>query len=168
VYFPHLEGQTEQDWKTVEELQQRISLLEASLKTRAEFHVDMLTGNNKLTRLYTGLPTYGAFKALAEYLEPKAVDMIAWNSSQTKELDLKGKQGGSRCSHGMSVANQLFCMLARLRIGLSVGVRFKISEGTCSRLFTTWMCLLAKEFKLLLPFPSCKQIDDWMPRSFKS
>ena len=94
--------------------------------------------------------------------------MIAWNSSQTKKLNLKGKQGGSRCSHGMSVANQLFCMLARLRIGLSVGVRFKISEGTCSRLFTTWMCLLAKEFKLLLPFPSCKQIDDWMPRSFKS
>ena len=30
-----------------------------------------------------------------EYLELKAVDMIAWNSSRTKELDLKGKQGGS-------------------------------------------------------------------------
>ena len=75
------------------------------------------------------------------YLELKAVDMTAWNSSQTKELDLKGKQGGSCCFHGMSVANQ-FCVLACLRLGLSVGdvcVRFKISEGTCSHLFTTYL-----------------------------
>ena len=154
----------------MQELLQKISLLEAALKTRPEFHVDMIVGDDKLTHLFTGFPTYDAFKALAEYLEPKAMEMIAWNGSQTRELDLKGKQGGSRCFHGMSVANQLFCVLARLRLSLSVGdvcVRFRISEGTCSRLFTTWISFLAKELRLLFPFPSRKQIDDWMPRRFK-
>ena len=140
------------------------------MKARAELQVEILVGDDKLTQLYTSLPMYNSFKELVEYLEPKAVDMIAWNSSQTKELYLKGKQGGSRCFHGMFVANQLFCVLIRLRLGLSVGdvcVRFKISEGTCSCLFTTWICFLAKELRLLFSFPSRKQIDDWMPRNFK-
>ena len=135
-----------------------------------QLDIKILDGNDKLTRLYTGLPTYGTFKAFSEYLEPKAMDMIAWSSGQTKELDTKGKQGGSRCFRGMSVANQLFSVLIRLRLGLLVAdvcVRFKISEGTYSRLFTTWVCLLAKELKLLFPFPSHKQVDEWMPRSFK-
>lgn len=129
-----------------------------------------MAGNDKLTRLYTGMPTSDSFMALVEYLEPKAQDMIAWNSSQTKELDLNGKQGGTRCFRGMSVANQLFSVLIRLRLGLLVAdvcVRFGISEGTYSRLFTTWICFLSKELKLLFPFPSRKQIDEWMPRSFK-
>lgn len=48
-----------------------------------------------------------------------------------------------------------------------VCVRFKISEGTYSRLFTTWICFLSKELRLLFPFPSRTQVDDWMPRNFK-
>ena len=131
----------------------------------AQLDVKILDGNDKLTHLYTGMPTYDLFKALAEYLEPKAVDMIAWNSGQRKELDTKGKQGGSRCFRSMSVANQLFSVLIRLRLGLLVAdvcVRFKISEGTYNRLFTTWICFLAKELKLLFSFPSCKQVDEWM------
>ena len=84
----------------MEGLQQRITVLEGPLKARAELQVEILVGDDKLTRLYTGLPTY-SFKELVEYLEPKVVDMIAW-------LDLKGKQGESCCFHCMSVANQLF------------------------------------------------------------
>ena len=43
------------------------------IKAKAEFYVELIIGDNKLTRLYTGFPTYDAFKALAEYLEPKVV-----------------------------------------------------------------------------------------------
>ena len=72
----------------------------------------------KLTHLYIGLPAYDA---LVEYLEPKTRDMIAWNSSHTKELDSKGRQNGSWCFHSMSVANQLFSVLISfLRLGLLV------------------------------------------------
>ena len=111
--FTECQTELQQEWKTVEELQQRISVLEASLCANAQLDVKILDGNDKLTRLYTGLPTYDLFKALAEYLESKAVDMIAWNSGQTKELDTKGKQGGSCCFRSMSVANKLFlCLFA--------------------------------------------------------
>ena len=34
--------------------------------------------------------------------------MLAWNSSKTKELDIGGKQSGTRCFSGMYIANQLF------------------------------------------------------------
>ena len=104
--------------------------------------------------------------ALVESLEPKARNMIAWNSSQTKELDSNGKQGGSRCFHSMYVANQLFSVVIRLRLGLLVAdvcVHFGVSEGTyciASRLFTTWICFLSKELKLLFPFPTRRQIDE--------
>ena len=108
--------------------------------------------------------------ALVEYLEPKARNMIAWNSSQTKELHSNGKQGGSRCSHSMCVANQLFSIVIFLRLGLLVAdvcVHFGVNEGTYSHLFTTWICFLSKELKLLFPFPTRRQTDEWMPRSIK-
>ena len=96
--------------------------------------------------------------------------MIAWNSSKTKELNSSGKQSGLRCFSGMSIANQLFSVLIRLRLGLLVAdvcVHFKISESMYCRLFTTWICFLSKELRLLFPFPTHQQVDNWMPRSFQ-
>ena len=143
---------------------------EASLCASGQLDVKILAGNDKLTHLYTGLPTYNAFMALVEYLEPKARNMIAWNSSQTRELDSNGKQGGSRCFHSMSVANQLFSVVIRLWLGLLVAdvcVHFGVSKGTYSCLFTTWICFLSKKLKLLFPFPTHRQINERVPRSFK-
>ena len=73
----------------------------------------------------------------------------------TKELDSKGRQGGSWCFHSMSVANQLFSVLIHFRLGLlvaDVSVRFGVSEDTYSHLFTTWICFLSKELKLLISY----------------
>ena len=145
-------------------------MLEASLSINQPLDVVVLEGNNKLTRMYTGMPTYDSFLAFVEYLEPKANRMISWNSSKTKELSSQGKQSGTRCFSSMSIPNQLFAVLIRLRLGLlsaDVCFRFKISEGMYSRLFATWTCFLSKELRLLFPFPSREQIDNWMPRSFK-
>ena len=72
--------------------------LETTLSTGTALDVTVLKDNNKLTRLYTGMPTYDySFLAIVDYLEPKAKEMIAWNSSKTKELDISGKQSGPRC-----------------------------------------------------------------------
>ena len=95
--------------------------------------------------------------------------MVAWNSSRTKELNIGGKQCGPRCFSGMSTANQLFSVLIRLRLGFlaaDVCIQFKISESMYCRLFTTWICFLSKELRLLFPFPTHQQVDNWMPRSF--
>ena len=52
-----------------------VKLLRADLSKRAEFTVKaILEGNDKLTRFYTGLPTYDSFIALVTYLEPKAIE----------------------------------------------------------------------------------------------
>ena len=145
-------------------------MLEAALSEVKPLDVAVLKGNDKLVHLYTGLPMYDSFMAFVEYSEPKASEMISWNCRKTKELTVKGKQSGSRCFSSMSIANQLFSVLIRLRLGLLVAnvcFRFKISEGLYSRLFSTWVCFLSKELRLLFPFPSREQINSWMPRSFK-
>ena len=48
---------------------------------------------------------------------------------------------------GLSIADQLFSVLIRLRRGLEaldVSIRFQISEATYSRLFTTWIFVSVK------------------------
>ena len=71
--FAITECQTEMNWLAVETT---ISMLEKRLKDRPEISVEtVLKGNDKITRFYTGMPTYGTFLALVEYLEPKALQL---------------------------------------------------------------------------------------------
>lgn len=67
----------------VAKLQNEISILKASLSEKAEFDVQMLKNNNKLTRFYTELPTYDTFLALVDNLEPIVKAMRSWKGSST-------------------------------------------------------------------------------------
>ena len=135
----------------------------------------MLEGNDKLTRFYTGMPTYHSFVAFVKYLEPKALHLQPWRGSETTMLDegVAVEECGSR-RKGFSclpVAEQLFAVLIKLRRGLEsldVSIRFKISESTYSRMFTTWITFLSKELRLLFPFPSRQQVQQWLPNRFKN
>ena len=64
--------------------------------------------------------------------------------------------GRQRTSTGsLDLIDQLFAVLIRLRVGLCVSdisERFHISEGTFSKYFKTWICLMAHEIKSLNPF----------------
>lgn len=73
-----------------------ICILEVALSEVKPLDVSVLEGNDKLVCLYTGMPAYDSFMAFVEYLEPKASEMISWNSSKTKELSVKGKQSRTR------------------------------------------------------------------------
>ena len=49
----------------------------------------ILDGSDKLTRFYTGMPTYDTFVAFVKYLEPKALHLQPWRQSETVRLDIK-------------------------------------------------------------------------------
>ncbi len=80
--FIHVECQTydEKDWKKEDELIAKVASLEKMLSSRApiyvaEFGVHVIEGNDQRTRYYTGLPTFGVFSSLVEYLRTKATVM---------------------------------------------------------------------------------------------
>ena len=137
-----IECQTEMEWFTVEA---KICELEKQLMERPEFSVEtILEANDKLTRFYTGKPTYESFLAQVEYLEPKALQLRAWRGTETTtNSNIEGTQQrgvSSQCFTCLSVANQSFAMLIRLQRGLEsldICTRFKISETTYSRMFST-------------------------------
>lgn len=135
---------------------------------RSQFNIEIIKDDDKLTRYYTGMPTFDSFMALVEYLEPKAKCLITWNGKYTSEVECYIPRAKSL---DLSIANQLFAVLVRLRLALpltDMSVRFGIAESTYCRLFSTWICFLSKELKLLFPFPSRQQIDQWMPERFRS
>ena len=94
-----IECQTEMEWFTVEA---KICELEKQLMERPEFSVEtILEANDKLTRFYTGMPTYDSFLALVEYLELKALQLRAWRGTETNtNSNIEGTQqrGGSKLS----------------------------------------------------------------------
>ena len=114
------------------------------------------------------MTTYDSFVAFVKYLEPKALHLQPWRGSETVRLDdemISAEELSSRmkfvCFSCLSVANQLFAVLIKLRRGLEsldVSIRFKISETTYSRMLTTWITFLSKELRLLFPFPSRQQV----------
>ena len=106
------ECQTDFKWCNVEELTREVNCLKAALLERVEFTTKtILEGNDKLTRFYTGLPTYDSFIALVNYLEPKAMELISWNGSKTKgEAEIEGRPG-VRCFASLTIADQLFSVL---------------------------------------------------------
>ena len=70
-----------------------------------------------------------------EYLEPKVVALTPWNEQNTKEVSEKETQLISQTFARLTVADQLFSVLIRLRRGLNaldVCVRFNFSEATYS------------------------------------
>ena len=167
-----VECQTDCDSVTIISLLKEGAILKSELTRRPEFCVDsILKDDDKLTRFYTGMPTYQSFIAFVDYLQPKALKLTSWNGTHTKEAVIdESKQPGHQGISCLKVCDQLFAVLIRLRRGLDaldVCVRFSISEATYSRLFATWITFLSKELKMLFPFPSREQISQWMPPSFK-
>ena len=148
-----------------------VAALRSALLSRLEFSVEtLLKGNDKLTRYYTGLPTYDSFMVFADYLQPKAQKMIPWNGTNTTAIKDDDELHSNRGFLCLAVYDQLFAVLIRLRRGLEaidVCIRFGISESTYSRMFATWVIFLSKELKLLFPFPSRQQVLQWMPPSFR-
>ena len=66
----------------------------------------------------------------------------------------------------MTPLNEFF-FLCRLRSGLNLAFRFRISQSTVSRIIITWISFLYAKFKDISLWPSKQRINHFMPQLFK-
>ena len=64
------ECQTDEDGNVIARLQAENRMLRSMLLGRPELDVRWLENNDRLTRFYTGMPTFDSFLSLVEYLTP--------------------------------------------------------------------------------------------------
>ena len=158
-FSPAGEGPAE----TIASLERDVSGLSLKLKAEVDksskmvemnlsFRVHMIVDKDTKTRFYTGLPSYGVFKALVKYLTPKARELREWRGE--KETAAEGRS--RRPFSDIPIELQLFAVLAHLRLnmkGQDLADRLGATETTVSRLFTMWVIFLSLEFQLLFPWP---------------
>jgi len=122
---------------------------------RFSFH-DIKDDDDTRVRHYTGLPNKDTFEVLLSILQ--AQEFKYYNGWVVKSL---------------SVHDQLFLTLLKLRRNLShtdLGDRFKISRGTVTNIFLTWLHALHQALvpKLFGKIPSRFKNKESLPSSFKN
>lgn len=114
--------------------------------------------NNNVFQFWTGLPSYGIFTALFDYLEPRAKTLQYWKGRASVirrpfSTRFTTKPGRER---KLSLMEELFLTLVRLRVGLlmaDLAARFGIMPSTASSIFKTWIHFLHIELKELCCLP---------------
>ncbi|XP_077557921.1 uncharacterized protein LOC144173312 [Haemaphysalis longicornis] len=137
-------------------LQKRCAYLE---NASAEFSVEKYKDSDEDFQFYTGLPCYGKFKKLLQYLKPHDVSTDDGGSSR--------REAGRPTV--LSAENQLFLVLVCLRLGLfqkDLGHRFNVHQSTVSRIFNEWVNLMFHRLGDLPMWPSRHVVDKHMPKEF--
>lgn len=154
-YFP---SRSEADaFVKVTELEEEV----ASLRGKSISLENISLADNTTFKRYTGLPNVKVFKALVKYLKPKVSRLKWWRGPSTlDDMSTPSQRRATRqylCT--LSVAEQLFFVLFRLRTGSDVTIVAHVagcSASTFSKLFTTWVNFLAYELKAMHPFPTSR------------
>ena len=154
-YFP---SRSEADaFVKVTELEEEV----ASLRGKSISLENISLADNTTFKRYTGLPNVKVFKALVKYLKPKVSRLKWWRGPSTlDDMSAPSQRRATRqylCT--LSVAEQLFFVLFRLRTGSDVTIVAHVagcSASTFSKLFTTWVNFLAYELKAMHPFPTSR------------
>ena len=141
---------------TNQELLFRVIALEKALNAASSTSlVSIIISNDDATMFYTGIPYYRIFKLLSDYMEP------ILNQVRSGDIGRRRK---------LTTEEELLSVLTRLRLGLlaeDVARRFQVSPSTYSRIFSTWIRLLAIELKKMFPWPSKELIVKNTPAAFK-
>ena len=123
------------------------------------FGLHLIENNDRKTKFYTGLPTFATLEALFTYLESEARTMTYWHGQDT------GVSDAPRFTRRkLTQKMELFAVLCRLCLGLTeediadTG-KCGVHASTFSRIFRTWIRLMAVMLPGLFPWPSRETID---------
>ena len=125
-------------------LEEEVCSLQLSSGSRT---LELISGNDNKTKLYTGLPAYAVFEAIFVYLEPQ----LARARRECVADDIYSTKGRKR---KLTLREEFLAVLMRLRLGLiveDVADRFQISMGTFCKIFHTWIRVMAQEMKVIFP-----------------
>ena len=171
----------------VAELQEKISQLEAQLKTKTEaaelfrterdklkktaslkgsLSIESIKDNEKLLCFYTGFPTYVTFEQCLRLIDP------GLNGKNIIYSRKKANARSKRLSHNkkLSVENEFLMMLVRLRLGLFVedlAIRFGISKSSVNRILLTWINYTYLKLGNICIWPNQDTIRATIPSSMK-
>ncbi|CAN7948855.1 unnamed protein product [Ixodes hexagonus] len=127
----------------------------------APFGIEKFQQCDEDIRFYTGLPDYGSFADLLEYLDPgeDSRNIIRHHNPRSQQhQDYRGRP------QKVSVPNQLFMVLIKLHKHL--GHLFSVSVSTVSRIFSVWVDFMYLQLTQLPLWLSRRAIDEAMPLAF--
>ena len=138
--------QTENSANSVEALKEQNEVLRKQIQQQL-FSVNIIQGNDQMTKFYTGLPSWGVFLHIFCFLSPYVTP-----------------------SSSLCLEDELFLVLIRLRLGLflqDLANRFRVSPSVVSRIFQKWLDVMCARLTFLISWPTREINLHNMPAVFK-
>ena len=159
-------GELEKQIKEEQEIRKELELQ----TTCGKFSVETVKSNDKLFKFYTGFENYQVFPMILDFLGREAASNLDYRNNNKQSIqpnNYKYKPGPSRT---LSVENEFFMGLCRLRVGLleeDLAARFGVCQSVASLILNTWIKFIFYRFKELEVFPPQEIAHLHMPECFK-
>ncbi|XP_064461767.1 uncharacterized protein LOC135371725 [Ornithodoros turicata] len=167
VELERLQEQLKSQTSEIHLLRSELAIAQAEnqeLEQVTPFGIAKFKGDDDDIQFYTGLPSYGHFCTLLSFLDPGENGKNIIRNEGTRRSEQSGRP------QKVSVENQLFLVLVKLRLGLfhkHLGTLFGISISTVSRIFSTWIDFMYWQLAQLPLWLSREAVDEAMPPDFR-
>ena len=107
---------------------------------------------NAKMNFYTGISSIPIFNMLFLLIQPYIINLIYWKGPKYHQNFSKIRKRKSKVAKKLTQRDEFLLTLMRLRLGLlneDLADRFGISPGLSSYIFTTWIRILSKLFRIL-------------------
>ncbi|XP_064476242.1 uncharacterized protein LOC135390375 [Ornithodoros turicata] len=139
--------------------------LDEEKQRTSNFSLEKFKHSDEDIMLYTGLPCYEQFMSLMEFLDPgeRGCNVLRTEGSSSTTKSTAGRK------RKLSVEDELFLVLVRLRLGLleaDLGHRFCVTQSAVSRICTSWINFMYAKLCTLPLWAPREVIDATMPIEF--
>ena len=146
---------------------------ESELRGKKQYVHNKFTKTDKNVRTNTGIQNKSTLLSLFKFLEPKTKRMRYWEGSKKvistkvpRHYKKSPKKSGPEKK--LCTLDQLVLTLMKLRLDIYfefLADLFGVSQGTCSKMFNTWIKFLSKELRPLIFWPDKDIVRKLLPLS---